>query len=91
MKGETSNNRQKVVDMLVDCDGDALIYLFEPQGHKVACHLNSRSCFARGIDNWWVMDIPQATKLDILPRVEIKVHENFNDVHDRQNWIHEKP
>ena len=91
IKGEISNNRQKVVDMLVDCDGDALIYLVEPLGNKVACHLDSRSCFARGIDNWWVMDVPKAKDLDVLQRVEITVHKNFNDMHDRQSWIREKP
>ncbi|HEY6802837.1 MAG TPA: bifunctional phosphoribosyl-AMP cyclohydrolase/phosphoribosyl-ATP diphosphatase HisIE [Pyrinomonadaceae bacterium] len=42
-KGETSGNTQKVVDILTDCDGDALIVLVEPTGP--ACHKNETSCF----------------------------------------------
>ena len=32
MKGEESGNTQKVREVLVDCDSDALIYLVEPDG-----------------------------------------------------------
>lgn len=43
MKGEESGNTQKVKDILVDCDFDAIIYLVEPSGP--ACHTGKRSCF----------------------------------------------
>ena len=43
MKGEESGNTQKVKQILVDCDFDAIIYLVEPLGP--ACHLNERVCF----------------------------------------------
>jgi phosphoribosyl-AMP cyclohydrolase len=46
-KGETSGNVQKVVNVLVDCDRDALIYLIEQSGN--ACHTGNRSCFYRSI------------------------------------------
>jgi len=42
-KGETSGNKQKVVDIISDCDGDALVVLVEPDGP--ACHTGEVSCF----------------------------------------------
>ena len=42
-KGETSGNTQKVVEVRLDCDGDALLYRIEPAGP--ACHTGERSCF----------------------------------------------
>ena len=43
MKGEESGNVQKVKQILVDCDCDAVIYLVEPAGP--ACHTGERACF----------------------------------------------
>lgn len=43
MKGEESGNTQKVKEILVDCDSDAVIYLVEPAGP--ACHTGERVCF----------------------------------------------
>ena len=43
MKGEESGNTQKIKEILVDCDSDALIYVVEPQGP--ACHTGARTCF----------------------------------------------
>lgn len=42
-KGETSGNTQQVVDLVADCDGDAIVVLVEPAGP--ACHTGARSCF----------------------------------------------
>jgi phosphoribosyl-AMP cyclohydrolase len=42
-KGVTSGNVQKIVDILTDCDQDALVYLVEQTGP--ACHLGEHSCF----------------------------------------------
>jgi phosphoribosyl-ATP pyrophosphohydrolase/phosphoribosyl-AMP cyclohydrolase len=42
-KGATSGNTQRVVEMRLDCDGDALHYRVEPRGP--ACHTGKRSCF----------------------------------------------
>jgi phosphoribosyl-ATP pyrophosphohydrolase/phosphoribosyl-AMP cyclohydrolase len=42
-KGETSGNTQRVVEVRLDCDGDALLYRVEPAGP--ACHTGAYSCF----------------------------------------------
>jgi phosphoribosyl-ATP pyrophosphohydrolase/phosphoribosyl-AMP cyclohydrolase len=42
-KGETSGNTQRVADVLLDCDGDALVLRVEPAGP--ACHTGQTSCF----------------------------------------------
>ncbi|PIR52655.1 phosphoribosyl-AMP cyclohydrolase [Candidatus Peregrinibacteria bacterium CG10_big_fil_rev_8_21_14_0_10_49_10] len=46
VKGMTSGNVQKVEDVLIDCDGDALIYLVRQKGTG-ACHTDASSCFYR--------------------------------------------
>ena len=43
VKGETSGNIQKIRKVLIDCDGDALVYIIDQKG--VACHTIARSCF----------------------------------------------
>lgn len=43
-KGETSGNTLKVVDIRIDCDGDALLIIAEPKGPT--CHRGTDSCFA---------------------------------------------
>ena len=48
LKGESSGNTQKVDEVLVDCDGDAVIYRVEQKGG--ACHEGYRSCFFRKAD-----------------------------------------
>lgn len=42
-KGETSGNTQRVVELVADCDRDAIVVLVEPAGP--ACHTGARSCF----------------------------------------------
>lgn len=42
-KGETSGNKQRVVDVSMDCDYDAIRILVVPEGP--ACHTGAQSCF----------------------------------------------
>ena len=42
-KGETSGNVLRLLDMAIDCDGDALLFQVDPTGPT--CHRNTRSCF----------------------------------------------
>ncbi len=44
-KGESSGQIQRLVDLRLDCDGDALLLLVDQTG--VACHTGRRSCFYR--------------------------------------------
>ena len=44
-KGERSGHFQKIVEVLVDCDEDTLLYKVYQSG--VACHTGAPSCFFR--------------------------------------------
>jgi phosphoribosyl-AMP cyclohydrolase len=48
LKGESSGHIQRVKEIRVDCDGDAILLLIEQEGG--ACHTGYRSCFYRTID-----------------------------------------
>lgn len=47
IKGESSGHVQRLVDLRVDCDRDALVVLVDQTGP--ACHTNRRSCFYTAI------------------------------------------
>ena len=46
-KGAVTGNRQRVVELRMDCDESALVVRVEPSGP--ACHTGERSCFYRSI------------------------------------------
>jgi len=43
-KGAVSGNRQRVVQIRLDCDADAVLYRVLP--HGPACHTGASSCFS---------------------------------------------
>ena len=47
-KGETSGHRQRLGELRIDCDGDALLLLVEQTGP--ACHTNRANCFYLQVD-----------------------------------------
>ena len=47
LKGETSGHVQEVKEILIDCDGDAVLFRVEQEG--AACHEGYMSCFFRKV------------------------------------------
>ena len=44
-KGETSGNRLKVREALIDCDEDTVLFKVQREGDGKVCHLDRVSCF----------------------------------------------
>lgn len=57
-KGEESGNIQIIKEILVDCDGDAVIFRVEQKG-GAACHTGHRSCFYRKLENETLIELNQ--------------------------------
>lgn len=56
-KGESSGQAQRLVELRIDCDGDAVLMRVDQTG--VACHTGRRSCFFRVVrDGKLVVDRP---------------------------------
>lgn len=49
-KGETSGQIQKIREIQVDCDQDALVLIVDVGGDGGCCHTGRSSCFYRRID-----------------------------------------
>jgi phosphoribosyl-ATP pyrophosphohydrolase/phosphoribosyl-AMP cyclohydrolase len=47
-KGESSGHVQRVVEVRLDCDGDAVLYRVDQAGP--ACHTGARTCFSAVLD-----------------------------------------
>ena len=57
-KGEESGHTQKVREIRVDCDSDAILLSVEQVG-GIACHTGRASCFFRKLENGrWVTTDP---------------------------------
>jgi len=56
-KGEQSGNAQKVREIRIDCDADAILLKVEQVG-GIACHTGRESCFFRKLENgkWVTID-----------------------------------
>lgn len=50
-KGESSGEFQRVLELRVDCDQDAVLMRVEVQGRGTACHTGRKSCFYRRVEN----------------------------------------
>ncbi len=48
LKGETSGNYLEIVNILIDCDNDSLVYKVDLRDKK-ACHTGEESCFFKEI------------------------------------------
>ncbi len=69
-KGATSGNTQRVVDLRVDCDGDALLVRVDPTGP--ACHTGERTCFFRPAEAAAPQDAPTA-RIEAPPAPQLSV------------------
>jgi phosphoribosyl-AMP cyclohydrolase len=49
-KGDTSGQIQRLVELRVDCDQDAVMAVVEVGGDGGACHTGRRSCFYRKVN-----------------------------------------
>ena len=47
-KGDSSGHVQRIEEIRIDCDGDAILYVVEQDGG--ACHTGYDSCFYRTLD-----------------------------------------
>jgi phosphoribosyl-AMP cyclohydrolase len=57
-KGEASGHVQKIVELRLDCDADALLLRVEQVG-GIACHTGRESCFFRKLEEGrWVTTDP---------------------------------
>jgi phosphoribosyl-AMP cyclohydrolase len=57
-KGETSGQVQKVVELRIDCDQDAVLAKVKPQGDGGVCHTGARVCFYRAIEDGALVERP---------------------------------
>lgn len=65
-KGEQSGNVQRVIQLRVDCDEDALIAMVEPAGP--ACHTGERTCFFRDLETGSTPEPVAAEGVAVLAR-----------------------
>jgi len=65
-KGETSGNILRLVDLAVDCDGDALLVTADPVGPT--CHRGTRSCFDPADEPAAAPEEPLATLTERAPQ-----------------------
>ncbi len=75
-KGATSGHVQWVKDILVDCDGDALVLKVDQEG--AACHTEHPSCFFRKVVDGKLVEIPTGLGRD--PKILFDV---YNIIVDR--------
>lgn len=67
-KGESSGQTQRLMELRLDCDGDALLLKVEQTG--VACHTGRRSCFFTAVRDG---------RLEIVAEVEIPPEQLYRD------------
>ena len=60
-KGESSGHVQRVKDIRLDCDGDALLLSVEQEG-GIACHTGRARCFFRQLSEGQWLDVEPVLK-----------------------------
>jgi len=74
LKGEESGDIQLVKNVLIDCDGDAVIFMVEQKGPG-ACHTKAPTCFYRTVrhENNQFHLAPSAGAKENLPSMDTPV------------------
>lgn len=69
-KGEESGHTQKVHEIRLDCDGDAIVMQITQNG-GIACHTGRESCFYRvwQQDKWHIQDAVLKDEQEIYAKV----------------------
>jgi len=57
-KGATSGQIQRVAEVRIDCDQDALLIKVLPQGDGCVCHTGARACFYRVVEDGGLAERP---------------------------------
>jgi phosphoribosyl-AMP cyclohydrolase len=70
-KGESSGQVQRLLDLRLDCDGDAILLLVDQTG--VACHTGRKSCFYRA---------QRGSELTVVLPQEVDPKQLYGDKHD---------
>ena len=73
-KGETSGELQRVKEIRIDCDGDAIIYVIEQEKNR-ACHTGERNCFYRNLKGEYVLNKP--LPFEVLARLQEVIDERL--------------
>jgi phosphoribosyl-AMP cyclohydrolase len=60
-KGESSGHVQKVREIRLDCDNDAILYVVEQMG-GIACHTGRERCFFQRLDGERWVDVDPVIK-----------------------------
>ena len=73
-KGETSGELQRVKEIRIDCDGDAIIYVIEQEKNR-SCHTGERNCFYRNLKGEYVLN--KALPFEVLARLQEVIDERL--------------
>ncbi len=72
-KGETSGELQEVLEIRIDCDEDALIYMIR-QHKDIACHTGNRNCFFRAFKSQKTI-----MPFEIIPELERTIRDRIQN------------
>ncbi|HPU94741.1 MAG TPA: bifunctional phosphoribosyl-AMP cyclohydrolase/phosphoribosyl-ATP diphosphatase HisIE [Candidatus Gracilibacteria bacterium] len=75
MKGETSGNVLKFLDMKIDCDGDALLVLVDQVGKT--CHTGSSSCFGEIKNSRY--SVPESITVSVPDPMTVSIPDPISD------------